>query len=388
MNIQLRNYETEDWEKIRNFIKLYWREDHPFLNRDLFEWQHKGYGPLATSSTTKLLFYKNDLIGFLGGIPGIFQVPMNGRINKIASVHSALWVMRPDFRNRGGGILLLREIEKLGNCLVALGANDDATRYFKSKGFNYLKALNRYIMPLEEEGYLKIISQQPNPEDLKKWINKIDLNSVSPLEPFVPRPDELESLWLKSTEELQIFTLYRKSDFWDWRYIKSKGFKYHFLGGGSRGGIVVARIEPIFSPDKPLLHSKRILRIIEMIPANRKVWDGVIDIDFVDLIKGVIKWGQTEKCIAADFQCSTNRYEKILTSIGFKKQNSDYGPPLCSLAGLFQPLKFKPRPICALWRVVEPDNTTINIPVNDTLFLKSDTDMDRPNIWPLPKSFE
>ena len=181
--------------------------------------------------------------------------------------------------------------------------------------------------------------------------------------------------------------MHRDADFWDWRYINSTGFKYYFLGDVSNGGVIVVRLEHIISPENSPIHGKRILRIIEMIPEKPEAWNGEVDNDLMYLVKSVLKWGKTEGCIAADFQCSTKRLEKYVIDAGFKKQTSDYGPPLCSLAGLFQPLKFKPMPINALWRVSDPDNNIVEIPVNDTYFVKSNCDMDRPNIWPLPKGW-
>lgn len=385
MKTIIRNYEVKDWEIVQKFIKLYWNKNSPMIDHSLFEWQHKGYGDLGGSSTTQLLFYDDELIGFLGSTPVMFQIPRKDKTKIISGIESATWVIHPDFRNRGGGILLLKKTMELRDCLVAQGANDEAVRYFKGLGFDYSEALNRYVIPLDRDRYLKLLSQKPKPNELQTWFDSIDLKSVPSLRPFNPNPWRLEYLWRRSTEKRDMLTLYRSSDFWSWRYIKNKGFKYYFLGDTSTRGIVVARVEPIFHPKDSLLHGLKVLRIIEMVPFNWKVWDGMIDAKFVDLIKGVLKWGKSQGCVAADFQCSTKKFEPLLKDIGFKKQNNNYGPPLCSLAGLFQPFQFKPHLINTLWRVHSHD-TSIHVPIDDTYILKSDGDMDRPNIWPMPEN--
>ncbi|MMZ66913.1 hypothetical protein D1872_294470 [compost metagenome] len=105
------------------------------------------------------------------------------------------------------------------------------------------------------------------------------------------------------------------------------------------------------------------------------------------MVSGVLSWARDQGCVAADFQLSSNRLEHVLESIGFKKQNIDYTPKECGLAGLFQPFRYRVNPINFVWKIKKNEGYFQNTEVNDIYLVKTDGDMDRPNIWPLPKGW-
>ena len=87
-----------------------------------------------------------------------------------------------------------------------------------------------------------------------------------------------------------------------------------------------------------------------MIPRSTSVWQGEMNQDFKDMLLGVLAWARQKGCLAVDFYCSTSRFEYMLNNVGLRNQNPDLGPPLSSLAVLFQPLKYKANLINALYR--------------------------------------
>ena len=125
------------------------------------------------------------------------------------------------------------------------------------------------------------------------------------------------------------------------------------------------------------------LRIIEVVPFDARVWNGRQLDDMVGLIMGVLSWAKEQGYCAADFQCSTRRLDELLFKVGFKLQGFDYLPGICSLAGLFQPFKLKPSPINALWKINYSNGEKQNVDLFDTYIVKSDNDMDRINFWPV-----
>lgn len=121
------------------------------------------------------------------------------------------------------------------------------------------------------------------------------------------------------------------------------------------------------------------LRIIEVVPFDARVWNGCQLDDMVGLIMGVLSWVKEQGCCAADLQCSTRRLDELLFKVGFKLQGFDYLSDICSLVGLFQPFKLKPSPINALWKINYPNGEKQNVGPFDTSIVKSDNDMDRTN---------
>jgi len=181
----------------------------------------------------------------------------------------------------------------------------------------------------------------------------------------------------------QLFSLYRSAEFWKWRYVDSPGFSYLFFGEPQNVGIVVARIEKVYCPERKDIHQLKVLRIIEVFPFDARVWNGRQLDDMVGLIMGVLSWAKEQGCCALDFQCSTRRLDELLFKVEFKLQGFDYLPGICSLAGLFQPFKLKPSPINALWKINYPNGEKQNVDPFDTYIVKSDNDMDRTNFWPV-----
>ena len=359
-------------------------ETSPLLDRKLFDWQHRGFGGRGARHASQLLFFDEKLIGFVGAFPVTYQYLCRDKITRVPGLGTASWMVNDDYRSRGGGLFLIRELLRIGKVYVAVGTNELSARSLMGLGgFNYLASLNRYVIPLEEGKYLKLLSDLSGQIEVNNWIGDIDLDSADQLESISVDPNLLETLWTRSTARLDALTLCRTADFWSWRYFKSVGFRYYFLGDCGIGGIAVVRIEPIVDPNDIERHGVKVLRIIEMVPVDPGVWVGDENSQFIKMILGVLRWARSKGCVAADFQCSNTRFEANLVQVGFRRQFENGQPPACSLAGQFQPFRRKARLLNALWRMKSDTDTTIEIPAYNTHLLKSDCDMDRPNIRPL-----
>lgn len=381
MEIIIENYKDNNWSYLKKFLKTHWSPDHPILNQKLFSWQYKGFGPLSSKPASKLLYVNGELTGFRGVIPGIYQFFDNNQRFKLKGGSFAMFLLRPDCRGQSLGGKLFKNVESELDVVLSAGVNvNTAVPIYMKYNYTFLKNLNRYVIPLDYASYHKLLSSNFNKEELKMWEKKINLSSFT--EPIDPKVEQLHELWDRSTSKAQLFSLYRNADFWRWRYKDSPGFIYYFFGDPLNVGVVIARIESVYGPDNPDVHKLKVLRIIEILPFSPDVWEGKNNKDMIDLIQSVLSWGKEHGCCAADFQCSTKRLENILFKVGFKQQNFDYSPDICSLAGLFQPFKLKPAPINALWKVKYPKVVIQKIDPNDTYIVKSDNDMDRTNYWP------
>lgn len=361
--IKISQYSDTDFKELVLFLKKNWAENHVLYRKELFDWQYRtknGNASLVARDEAKI-------IGFLGNIPGEYSV--KGEILRGAGL--TMWVVAPEYMSSGLGILLLRETEKKYPVLITLGSKKEIVPLYEKLGFSHLPELQRFIMPLEEKGYGKLLTKPADAKLISAWAEQIfnGIQNIRPPENHV-NPELLEKIYKEKIMPAYAFSLLRDAFFWRWRYLESAGYQYLFFGKPENEGLIVARIESVTAPDsqsQPL----KVLRIIELIPAGE---------EFLQLLNGVLIWARDQKCVAADFQTSTLRLAPLLKTAGFRLQNENSDLAECSLADRFQPLQSRTKPINFLWRIRGSNGLIKNLDPNDTYFVKSDCDMDRPSI--------
>lgn len=380
-NIRLRPYKDSDWEHVRDFIRTNWREDHPVCKKTLFDWQFGGFGNDNKKISSLLLLHDDEVIGMRGIIPGLYQVPVEKKKMRVVQGGSlAMWMIRKDFRGPLLGPMMHLEVQKMMSVITGAGSDPKTSLpIYLANGFSVLNSMNRYVAPLDAQGYLQLLSQKMDIGPIREWAKVLGRCEQS-IEPHQPDLDIIARLWEETTFPMRIFSLYRNAEFWKWRYLDSKGFRYHFFGDARDAGLMVARIEIILSNKMKELNGQKVFRILEILPRNSQVWKGEVDTRLIELLQGSIKWALDQGCLAADFYCSTSRLEPILKSVGFRKQDIRSGTRICSLAPLFEPLEYPADPINALFRVEVPGKGLMNIDFDNTYMVKSENDMDRPNI--------
>jgi len=379
MKFKIKNFTREYWDGFVDLINTHWKKNHPITNRKLFDWQYRGFSSSDDKYSSKILIHNNNVVGFRGVIPGLYQVKDNAEFKIIQGAAFAMALISPDYRGSGLGYLkMFNSVHKTYPILVTCGANTNTTVPINLKlGFTYLQRLNRYVIPLDPLGYQKLLSKQVKLDDIQEWFNNTIINDYS-FESVNNDVEELEYIWKQSTADLGLFGIFRNKDFWKWRYLDSQGFKYHIFGGIKEGGIIVARIEPVLDENHLSYNNLKVLRIIEAIPYNSDVWEGIEDKQFISLLSKILKWGLLNNCCAADFQCSNIRMSNCFKKVGFKIiSNKCDIYDLINIPEVFQPIKFNASPINAMWRIKLHDN--IKIQPDDTYIVKSDGDMDRPN---------
>ena len=380
-DVQKTSYRDCHWEQVRDFPRTNWREDHPISKRKLFDWQFRGFGNENNKINSLILSYHNEVIGFRGIIPGLYQVPSEkGKIDIIQGGSLTMWMIKKDFRGRGLGLAMHLEAQNMMAVITGAGSNPKTSvPIYLNNGFSVLDSMNRYVLPLDVLGYLQLLSQKVNISYIREWTESLKRYKQS-VEPSEPDIDEIAAVWKETTFPLRIFSLYRNAEFYRWRYLNSTGFRYLFFGDASDTGMVIARTEVICSDEDKGLNGQKVFRIIEILPRTSKAWKAETDTALIELIQGTIQWAVKQGCLAADFYCSTSRFESILKLVGFREYDTNFDTPICSLASLFQPLKYIAEPINALFRIDIPGKGLIDIDFEDTYMVKSENDMDRPAI--------
>lgn len=368
-------YKENDWPKLKKFIQNYWGKKHPFTKKKLFDWQFKGFEKKIKSIVLK---NQKKIIGFRGLIPGYYQIKDNHNLLKIVrGAESAIWTIDKKYRNKGLGKVMNDYI--LNKTDVFFGARsfkNTSLRLYKKSKFNVINETPRYIISLDYKRYLKIIKYNKfDINNYSKWFKKQKITSG------IQKPknidfNKLADLWKKNTFSLKIESIYRNKNFWEWRYKKSKGFRYIFFGNPIKSMVIIARLEKI-SSNIDDLDDKFIFRIIEIIPFNKKTWCNSSSIKDLIFFNEVLNWAKLNNCIAADFYFSSKRFNHLLVNSGFKIQKN-HSKDHMSLSQIFNPLNFDYEPLNFFYKINSEKLNTKKRNINNVYIVKSIADMDRP----------
>jgi hypothetical protein len=291
-----------------------------------------------------------------------------------------MWMVRKDFRGTRLGLSLHLEAQRILPVISGAGSNPKTSvPIYLRNGFSVLNAMNRYVVPLQASGYYGLLLKKPEVADITQWVKDVS-GPGSVVEPTKPDIDSLAEAWIQTTFPLGMLSLHRNAEFWKWRYLDSAGFRYLFFGNIKQDGCVVARTEKIHSSDSEEWNEKQVFRIIEVVPCNTKAWRGEEDLPLAEVLRGALRWAALQRCVAADFYCSNSRFDRLLRGVGFRKDDREIGDPICSLASFFHPLRQVRQPINSLFRVQLSGGRLLPIDFENTYQVKSDNDMDRPNV--------
>ena len=356
-------YEAGWFEQVVQFLKENWAPRHALFERKLFDWQYYAHN----QQNSLILIEGNAVRGFLGVIPA--QYSLVGEM--VTGIGLALWCVAKELRQGGLGIVLLREAVKQNRVVLTLGVNANVVSMYQRMGYNVMPRLWRWVSILERKGFENLLTAPRSRNFSSAHFSTVTQGHALPP---TPSPDQLAELYKTAVRPNYLFTQHRDADFWHWQYFSSPGFRYEFFGDTQNQGAVVARVERVYAPDRPEVDKLKVLRLIELIPASHT--------GAIELLNGVLAWGLQRGCCAADFQCSNRRLEPILQACGFHEQGA--GEPYSLFAQLFQPLRDNVPPINFAYKTVDAEGRSIFIDPEQTYFVKSDCNMDRPNIMPVP----
>lgn len=362
-------FEEKYFQQLKELIRDGWNEKHILLKSDdLLCWQYTGYGQMG-GMKLPLLFHGDKMIGFRLMIPIELMISDKGcRNTVIPSAVSTLYYVDANYRGMKLGLKLqLYTIKHYGGYFAIASNLKTSAPIYKKSGAKMLDTMYRYFRPLVHDISPLIV------EDCGK-----DWNCVGSFKVVIPRAisaKELSDAWHGFIKGKNITSLNRNEEFFQWRYIDSPVYHYHFFGSVEEGGYIVGRICDLYDDDQKKSDHK-VFRILELIPENQDVWEGRNDERLVALIDGVCGWAKEQGCLAAEFYMSTSRFDSILSQASFEEINKQE-PLASSIMSYFEPMSKAHRlsNVSVQSSKVEDDFDFVN-----SYFTLSDADQDRPNI--------
>lgn len=382
MGIEVRRYREGDWPELRSLLQVYWGERHSMTKKKLFDWQKKGFSEARQTIGTLVATSGGKLIGFRGLIPGQYQVHLGGEeMTLLAGGSSFMWTVREEFRGQKVGLAMELKAQEMMPVMCGVRAKAATSlRIYKKSGFTVLDAFVRYVLPLQKDGYARLLTQHAGERELEAWCGEMDFGH-DPIGPQAPDLEQMANSWREVTLPLGLFSLNRSQEFYKWRYLDSTGFNYLFFGDGRQGGYIVARLETIYAPGRPDLHKGKVLRLIEIVPRSPETWQEGSNQQDLALLQGVCAWARQQGCLAADFYHSTSRFNALMTGAGFKVQDPFDVQPLTSLCLLFQPLTYIITSANTFFRINPGGQGLLSLNFENTCIFKSECDLDRPVLF-------
>lgn len=362
-------FEEKYFEQLKQLIRDGWNVNHILQKSDaLLRWQYTGFGQMG-GMKLPLLFHGDKMIGFRLMIPIEIALSNKDGVKTIVpSAVSTLFYVDANYRGMKLGLKLqLYTIEHYGGYFAIASNLKTSAPIYKKSGAKMLDTMYRYFRPLVNDISPLVIS------DCGKEWNCSDTKRI--LEPCNIGAKDLAKGWNKFVDGQNITSLNRSEEFFKWRYIESPIYQYHFFGDKNEGGYVVGRICDLY--DESLKKTgKRVFRVLEIIPANRGVWNREIDKTLSSLIDGVCGWAKVQGCISAEFYMSTSRLGHIMSLAGFEEINKEESIA-SSIMSYFEPMSLSHR----LSNVsLQSDKVPEDFDFEDSYFTLSDADQDRPNI--------
>ena len=359
-------FEEQYFEELKNLVRIGWNPNHVLLkSNDLFRWHFTGFGQKA-GLHFPLLFDNDKMIGYRMMTPIEMMLSDKKGNHKITPLSaSSLYYVDKEYRGMKLGVKLEQHVIDYYGGYFTIAANPvTAVPILKRSGCKMIDTMLRYFRPLTKD---------ISPIIVAKCEHDWKIVDATVIEPCTIDANTMANIWSSSIEGKNVTALNRSRDFWQGRYIDDPIYKYYFFQ--NQFGVVVARICDIFNENKEKTTHK-VLRLIEVIPTEQKVWDGEKSEGLSALIDGVCGWGLAHGCLAAEFYMSTHRFDAVMENAFFEEIN--LVEPLCnSIMSYFEPESESHRlSNVGIMSSIVPDDFDFEY----SYFTLSDADQDRPNI--------
>lgn len=231
----IRFAEVDEYEDLREFLKLYWKEKHIFvLSRELFDFQHLDKKNNRYNFVVARAKLDNEIHAILGFVP---TSQYDDNISNLM-VWPCIWKNRDDIKRRGLGATMYYHLKNSLDIetISILGISEVALGIYKYWNFKS-GVINQYVMPnFQADEHLS--------EGLLKHYNAFTAFTEDTMFLTEVGFEEYSSL-SENDEMFQEYKQYKSKMYYLNRFLKHPMYKYKFLGikdnSGKIRAIVVVR---------------------------------------------------------------------------------------------------------------------------------------------------
>jgi len=346
MAIQFRNADANDAAGVRAFFgEMYSPEYVLSRSAPFLQWQFAGAPSTDRAGMDlKLAVVDGAIAGCLGFIPVALR---SGHVTMTAA-WAANWMVDDRYRRLGLGPLLMRELGRDFEVVLALGGNRDAHALLPRMGWTDFGDLPRFVGVLDRDqaaqlGDVAGLRLTPVPETTVA-------SKVS------EAPADATALW--DEVSLGMVGTRRTTEYLNWRYTKHPLFDYRIFEirrGEQLTGLGIYRLETV--RDLPVV----VARVVEIIA---KAGDATL------LIEGLVHDAGRSGAAIIDFFCPASQLRADLERACLSTEISNRFPML------FQPID---RSRSGVLFMADLRRSPVSANLTDWYVTTADGDQDRPN---------
>lgn len=318
-NISIVNNNAE-LEKVNEFMIEMYNKKFAFLDEEILRWNLKGYRNIHSDKInilhTKSELFENDykVLGILFSVDIYLQTINNSKLEFDVSNEIMIWNYKKESKSSS-----LDPINYLINnnksIIVSNLIPETSMTVLKNTDFHIIDEIPCYVIALDYSYENLIIDTNAPKKEIYDWIKEVRENSLIPLENINFNEslcDILEELWVNFSIKYKLLSIYKNSNFFNWRFIQSKYYKYYINGNINEGYIIWRKEETITANIG--------VRILEILPGIESIND---DTFLKNLIGRFIKYCISENFEVIDFICTSTILNEFLIINNFKLKDSD-----------------------------------------------------------------
>ncbi|MFC2248708.1 GNAT family N-acetyltransferase [Labrys portucalensis] len=341
-------------EQIREFYKASWGRPTILAEAQFYSWQFLE-PPTAQGRSDDLLVAFDDNAGVIAGVTGVVPRPFNLAGKASQGAELTTWVVADDYRSTGVGALMMNELTKKYDALVAMGVTKFSLPVFLRSGFRIQRAIPRYLRPYNLQAVSEIGAVDPLARKLQqKWTPTAGRANYQ-VDEDVAAADQI---WNRFSQTHHGFA--RDAEHLAWRYLNHPVFTYRVftITTGEAQAVVALRIEDA-------VPGIRILHVVDLFGDDDAI---AAAFDFVD------DFSVGNDIDIADFFCSSTKVGKHPLAKGWFSALDDQS---LRFPHLFHPVTMRDPPTTTLvyW---SKENFAEMCDFSGFYVTKSDADFDRP----------
>ncbi|WP_126428711.1 GNAT family N-acetyltransferase [Brevibacillus marinus] len=370
--MEVRLFRRDETKLLQQSIDDLWAKNH-VLSRDERLLQHMFYDNPVSQRV-----FGDTHYGFLGawqdgkpiGLFGLMAFDVNMKGAKSFGFAPTNWIVPPEYRHTGAGLLLMREMFKWSPSLVLnLGINPTvASLYGKMGGYQVLPDVPRWIGLVNKDKTAELLLN--GDRRVLRYYEQIQPIRVQTPYRVVEEFDaEKWDAFYWSTFAKKSIGFSRDASFLTWRYLQHPTFHYRLFTcqdeQGDYKGLLVFRIESI------LQGQAKIGRIVESMINDQD--------SAICLANKVVELGNAHDLLFIDFYCFSSISSWGLESVGFKRVLKSDSDKLV-VPTRFQPIDLEITYMMAAMYINRELRKKISLIEDQYWYVtKGDADQDRPN---------